>query len=179
MIFTTKTHGAFVLLMTLFFAKISAARPCSGYQTRRFCTDQEGVCHWVRRTQRCVDVPTEDECAEKEKKLSCRKVGCSWNDDDGLCHAQRSSTDRPNIDDAPERDENDPHEEFWFSLRGMDPVLAKSKTEDKFGNEYHVYICGNDQYDDQDCFDRDLDITRVRLWVREQNINKVKKVVIG
>lgn len=172
--FTTKTRGFLALLMTLFFAKVSARTveiPCPTYNgDRTRCKETKTKCRWVRKSQECLPFPTEGQCLRATGGVSCRKMGCVWNKEDGggTCALPASR--------------EDPDEDFWKSLKGMDTEQAKGAIADKFENKYNVSICHpneEDNDDDADCTNRNLDFNRVRLWTREQNNNRVKKSTIG
>jgi len=89
MLLSTKNAEASTMLMALVIAMFSATMAesmCSHYDGQRSsCQQQEGVCYWGRRQNKCLPIPTQQECAEKTKRLQCRKFGCVWNDDDGTC----------------------------------------------------------------------------------------------
>ena len=66
--------------------------------------------------------------------------------------------------------------EFWKHMRGMNIKLAKEEIKQEFGEDYNVYVCRKRRFS-MECFARNIDYSRVRIWPRQQR--KVKKVVIG
>ena len=96
-------------------------------------------------------------------------MGCVWKKEDGICA-------------LPAVDRNDLDQDFWKSLNGMNTERAKGAIADKFENKYNVSICNpneDDNDDDADCTLRNFDLSRVRLWTREKNNNRVKTSTIG
>ena len=95
MFFSTKKDLATrFLLMTLVVATLSLAlgeSTCSGFNSQReHCERQEGLCQWNRRQNKCLPIPTWEKCAEKKKRLQCRKQGCVWKEVDRTCLSTHS-----------------------------------------------------------------------------------------
>ena len=81
-----------------------------------------------------------------------------------------------NVDENRETDREAENSRFWKNLRGKGIRNAKVAIKERFGDEYHVYVCRK-RKPRAECMAKDIDDTRVRLWVRQNR--RVKKVVFG
>jgi hypothetical protein len=95
-----------------------ASSPCSNFSgNEKACVKRKDWCIWQGQNNLCVPAATEEECAKKEKRISCRKLRCSWDRHEKKCLLSRSTreaekpevgdldtTPRPDEDGEPDRD---------------------------------------------------------------------------
>ena len=65
---------------------------------------------------------------------------------------------------------------FWSKTRNKKVKKVKEQIEAEFGDRYDVVVCRKKNPNPK-CYMRNMDFSRVRIWVRKQS--RVKKIVIG
>lgn len=173
--------SCYVLLMALAIATIptTMAEPlCSDYDgKRRACKIQVGGCVWYRRKKQCLPAPSMDRCVQITTRFKCKKMGCEYDSNNDVCYLskeanQREKDDnietRPLFPDFPDR-QPDEDVDFWGSLTGVDAELAMREIEMEFAGYYNVILCPKENAD-AGCLTRNLDLTRAKLFIDENNI---------
>jgi len=104
-------------------------------------------------------------------------MGCEYDSNNDVCYLsgepnQREKDDeietRPLFPDIPDR-QPDEDVDFWGSLTGVDAELAMREIEMEFSGYYNVVLCPKEN-SNADCLTRNLDLTRVKLFIDENNI---------
>ncbi len=80
------------------------------------------------------------------------------------------------FEDMPQKEDDDGDAIFWESLQGIKVRFAKRKIKNRFGDKYTVFTCRK-RNPRQDCYLKNRDDTRVRLWLKMNR--KVKSIEFG
>lgn len=126
--------GIYALLMVIFMVlalKANAEPLCSIYDKKRAC--KKHGCVYVKFKNKenvCVHVPKEGECESKETRFGCRKTGCKWDRQSGVCRAWDDGIDTESSEDSENR--NAPIGNQIEEDRDPEPV---DDDRDSFGND--------------------------------------------
>jgi hypothetical protein len=183
----TKIATTYALLMVLVIATMSttmASSPCSNFSGKeRACVKRKDWCVWQGQDNTCVPAATEEECANTEKRITCRKLRCDWNQNEKKCLLVRGSLEvgKPEVDGldtTPRPDIGDPSNtsDFLETMKEMDVETALEGIEKQYGDRYRVYVCPRVNPDVQ-CLMRNFDENRVKLTVNQNNV--VKNATVG